>query len=688
MASQTPGNVLSRTHDAAAMLLRLKLFGEFEASDKSGLPVTILAKKNRALLAMLALAPSCTMRRQRIATLLWSDRDETQARSSLRQALVALRKDLAGAGSEAFSFGEEQVRLDPSKVEVDALVFERLAGADDVSGLRQAAALYSGPLLAGTEIRDREFEAWVAGERRRLTDLAVNVFDKLRVLESGAARVDVARRLLAIDPVREESHLKLMLALAEVGERVAALRQYEICRDTLRTELDAMPGEAIEALRNRLLKGTTNGTAANGKETVSSIDTLLKSAPGVLETGSASAGDSADDAPSIAVLPFDTMGDASLRTFCDGLTEDIISGLARIKAIRVVARNTMLAYKHRVIDIRAIGRELGVNYVLEGSVRKSATQTRVTAQLIDAASGLHVWARHVDGNRSDEFAAQDEITRGIVSSVQTQMILSEGRTASTSGDSHERVARLLARSWQQLLRLTAESLAESRLLAERALELDSESGMAHRMLSVALYHQAVMGFVPWTGQLVDDVHAHAEKAIESEDADEYSHWAMQCAQLLRCEHERAAGSARRALAINPHCSLVHGATGTVLAWAGQPDRSIEQNELAIRINPDDPSIFFRYFGLALAHYLAARYDQALAHATAAVQISPAWWLGLLVRAASLGQMERIGEAKRVHEDLKRVRPDLSVTSLEMLPFASATDRAHFLEGLRKAGLQN
>jgi TolB-like protein len=563
---ETRGTFFLFGRSAAVTSLRLRVLGDFDASDEAGRPVAVVAKKNRALLAALALAPACTMPRQRIARLLWSDRDEAQARSSLRQALVALRKDLAGSGSKALSFGEERVKLDPAIVEVDALVFARLAGADDIGRLRLAAALYRGELLADTEIKDREFEAWVAGERQRLTDLAVSVLDKLRVLESGAARLDVGRRLVALDPVREESHLKLMIALGEAGERVAALRQYDICRETLRAELDAVPGEEIEALRRRLLNGTME-RVGSGKEAISSTDSMREFSSGILQARPAE--DSSGEEPSIAVLPFDPMGDLSLEIFCDGLTEDIISGLARIKAIRVVARYTMLTYKRRVIDIREIAREVGAGYVLEGSVRKSATQTRVTAQLIDAASGRHLWAKHFDAAHSDGFGAQDEFTRGIVSSVQTQIILSEGRSVTIGISSHERVTGLLARSWQQLLRLTAESLAESRLLAERALQLEGDSGMGHRMLAVALYHQAVMGFIPWTGPIVDDIYAHAKIAVESEDADEYSHWAMLCAQLLRCEHERAAASMQRARATSSRCAsirTIHRSSSAISGW--------------------------------------------------------------------------------------------------------------------------
>src|SRR5262249_2537589 len=216
--------------------------------DQTDQLVPILAKKNRALLAALALAPSSTMRRERIARLLWSDRGEAQVRSSLRQALVALRKDFAGAGVIAIVVGEEQVKLDLSKVEGDGIAFRRLGGAGDAATLQRAATLYRGELLADMEFRDPEFEAWLAGERRRLNDLAIGVLDKLHALESGAARVAAAKRLVDLDPIREASHLKLMAALAESGERAAALRQYDACREILSAELDAVPGEEIETL--------------------------------------------------------------------------------------------------------------------------------------------------------------------------------------------------------------------------------------------------------------------------------------------------------------------------------------------------------------------------------------------------------------------------------------------------------
>ena len=212
------------------------------------------------------------------------------------------------------------------------------------------------------------------------------------------------------------------------------------------------------------------------------------------------------------------------------------------------------------------------------------------------------------------------------------------------------------------------------------------TGMAHRMVAVALYHQMYMGFIPWTELTVDDVYAHGKLSVESEDTDEYSHWAMACAHLLRTQHERALASLRRALEINPNCSLAHGSIGTVLAWAGQHDASVASNEFALRINPQDPSTFFRHFGLALAHYLASRYERSLVHASAVLQMRPSWWLGQIIYAASCAQIGRRDEARPILDELMRVRPRMTASSLGILPHAHPQDRKHLLDGLRLAGL--
>ena len=269
--------------------------------------------------------------------------------------------------------------------------------------------------------------------------------------------------------------------------------------------------------------------------------------------------------------------------------------------------------------------------------------------------------------------------------MQTQLILNEGKIISAESERGD-ASQLLVRAWQRFLSLSESSLADCRALTERALELDQKNMMGHRMLAVCLYHQAYMGFIAWTEHTIDEVYAHAKLSIESDGADEYCHWAMACALLLKKQHDRAIASLRRALEINPSCSLAYGSIGTVLAWAGQCDASIDNNEYALRINPQDPSMFFRHFGLALAHYLANRYEKAVTHAGAVAQTRPSWWLAQFIYSASLAQLERRAEACEVMDDARRARPGINALDLSVLPFANANDREHLLAGLRKAGL--
>jgi TolB-like protein/tetratricopeptide (TPR) repeat protein len=672
---------------AASGTITLKILGEFEVRDGTGQLITVTARKNQALLAALALAPSCAMTRARIAGLLWSDRGEDQARTSLRQALAALRKDLGDLGATLLSFGDERVRLDLARIEVDAIEFRRLAKGNDLEALRKAKALLRGNLLADLEIADPAFESWLSQERRRLDDITITLFDKLCEHESGVSLVEMARRLVDLDPTREPSHRRLMLAYAQMGERAAALHQYDLLRNLLRDEFDTVPEGETETLRRRLLSGQFERTDKTAVREVNDLNPLDEPSNERARTASLAQDTAVYERPSVAVLPFLVMGsNSSIGELADGLTEDVITALSHIRAFRVIARNTMFTYKNRAVDVRMIGTDVGARYVLEGSIRHSGDRFRFTAQLIESDTGHHVWADRFDRAGMDLFDMQDQITAHIVTSIQTQIIIHEGRERGGSEGGPSQPAQLLAQSWQKLLFMSVDSLASSKALVERALALDGKSTLGHRMMAVVLYHQAYMGYVPWTRELIDDVYAHAKIAVQADDADEYCYWAMEQAHLMRGEHDLAMTALERALQINGNCSIAIGSKGTVLAWAGDADASIKQNTHALQLNRHDPSNFYRHFGLALARYLASQYAIALEHARIVHQARPDWWLGQLVMAASLAHLDKDYEARRTLNDLQQAHPDLN-SMLDMLPFAQQRDRIHLMSGLRKAGLE-
>ncbi len=397
----------------------------------------------------------------------------------------------------------------------------------------------------------------------------------------------------------------------------------------------------------------------------------------------------ADARASIAVLPFEAVGgadDAGLGRFADGLSEDVIAGLSRIRAVWVLAGSTLLTYKCRAADARDVGRDLDVHHVVSGRLQQVDDRLRLSVQLTETATGRQLWAATFDRPAGGGFELQDDLTQCVVASVQVQLIVSEGRAAARKAPSTAPLGDLLARSWERLYRATADGLAEAVASADKALRLDPANGEACRLLAAATWHQAYRGFIPWDGATAERVQSLAQRAVLAEDADEYSHWVQALAHLMAGQHERATVSLRRALDINPSFSLAYGTLGTVLAWAGAPEESIANNQRALKINPGDPLNPHRYFGLALAHYLAGRYGPAVDDAARAVQVLPDWWLGMTIYAASLAEAGRLAEARTVAADVGRTRPGTTLASLASLPFARAEDRDHLAQGLRKAGL--
>lgn len=393
--------------------------------------------------------------------------------------------------------------------------------------------------------------------------------------------------------------------------------------------------------------------------------------------------------PTIAVLPFDAVassGGSEIDDFADGLCEDISAGLSRIRALLVISYSTMSGYKGRPVDVRAMGRDLDVSYVLSGRVRQSGQRVRVTTLMTETASGRQVWAAKFDRALDGWFELQDDITQCIVASVQVQLIVSEGSATERRSQRSASPADLLARSFEKLYLATAEGLSEVVATAERALAADPGNGQACRLLSAALWHQIYRGYVPWSAGTVGRITEYAERAVLAADADEYAHWAVALAHLMHGQHDRALVALRQTLEINPSFSLAYGTLGTVLAWAGEPELSIENNLLALRLNPGDPLNPHRYFGLALANYLARRYSTALENATRAVGVRPDWWLAHVLLTVALAQLRRLAEARAACADLLRLKPGLTLRSLDVLPFAKAIDREHVADGLRMCGL--
>ncbi len=421
---------------------RLRCFGGFALFHEDGRELAVPGRKAQALLAYLALNADRPHTREKLATLLWGDRYEDQARHSLRQAVLTLRKALDDGDAAVLASERDGLRIDSQAFSVDALEFERLAAGDGIESLLRAAALHDGELLDGLNVRSEGFDGWVPGERTRLRNAAAAVLGRIVAYQAEAgeaeAAIGTAQRLLALDSLREEAHRALMRLYAETGQRSAALRQYRLLEESLRRELDAepegesvrlreqlrthqtaaagAPSEAVEAEGNGAADEAQRSEAAGPPSRDAPADAEAPAAPArpflrrpsiwaavagailllvgglsldnylaEMEAGieNAREADLAFPLPeklSIAVLPFQNLsGDPAQDSFIDGITEGITTALSIVSDMFVIARNSALVYKGNPVKVQQVAEELGVRYVLEGSVQRVGGKVRISA---------------------------------------------------------------------------------------------------------------------------------------------------------------------------------------------------------------------------------------------------------------------------------------------------------------------
>lgn len=352
----------------------------------------------------------------------------------------------------------------------------------------------------------------------------------------------------------------------------------------------------------------------------------------------------------------------------------------------MISRNSSFAYRGKIADIKQVSRELGVRYILEGSVRKAGNRVRVTAQLIDGLVGNHVWAEKYDSELQDVFDLQDQLTQQVVASIYTQIQLNIGEKVNRLDRPDIRTWDLLARGWKLFYELTKESLAAAETLFRRAVTSAPMSCDAHHLLAGVLSHQVQMGYVFDNEARISEAYRLAKRAVDLDEHNEYAHWILGFIQLWRRKHDMAIAELQRAVELNPNCSLAYGTLGTVLSYSGKPDESIKNNEIAIRSNPKDISIFFRFSGIATAHFVAGRYLEAVQWALKSINRKPNWRLGHAILVSSLAQLNRLEEAKEAVDNYLEIVPDANLSEIRKLPFKNQDDAHRFEEGLSKAGL--
>jgi TolB-like protein len=395
------------------------------------------------------------------------------------------------------------------------------------------------------------------------------------------------------------------------------------------------------------------------------------------------------DKPSIAALPFANLsGDPEQEYFADGVVEDIVSALSRIRWLFVIARNSSFTYKGRAVDVKQVGRELGVRYVLEGSVRKAANRVRITGQLIDATTGTNIWADRFEGTLDDIFELQDQVATSVVGAISPQLERAEieraRRKPTESLDAYDYYLRAV----RKLHEGTREAIGEALRLFLMAIQLDPDFASAYAMAAWCHFWRKVNGWMSdRPREIAEGIQlARRAMALGRDDAVALTRSGHALAHLAG-DLDGGIALLDRALVLNPNLAAAWFLGGFLRAWRGEPDAAIEYFARATRLSPLDPETYRIQAGMALAHLFAGRYDTASSWAGKAVRDLPSFLMGVGVAAASHALAGRTVEAGRAMDHLRQLDPGLRISNLrDWLPIRRPQDLATFIDGLRAAGL--
>jgi len=388
--------------------------------------------------------------------------------------------------------------------------------------------------------------------------------------------------------------------------------------------------------------------------------------------------------PAIAVLAFDNLsGDPEQEYFADGIAEDLITRLSVAHLYPVIARNSSFVYKGRSVDVKQVSRELGVRYVVEGSVRKAADRVRISAQLIEATTGHHLWANRYDRTLRDVFAVQDEIVESIIGSLQQTLGTAERERAIRKAPQNLDAWDCVQRGWWHLFRGTRDDVAQGQSLFRKAVDLDAHFSTAFGSLAVSHLYQVGYQWSETPAQSLREGLEAAEKAVALGEDDPQAHVALSLLRMNTGQYERAAAAAERVVELNPSAAAGYWCWGGALAYLGHPDQGVGLIEKAIRLSPRDPVMHEFLFDLGVAHFLAARYEEAIDWEKKSLRSRPDQPGAYRVLAASYGHLGRTEEARAALEAMRELAPDFSFETLRLHVPDSVVER--YVEGWRKAG---
>jgi len=571
--------------------------GQFESESRLQLP-----RKPKALLAYLALNHGYPQSREKLSALFWEGSPEEQARVNLRKCLSVLRKQIG----DVLQTEDDDVTLNSDAIGVDAHRFKQLVKTGNIGSLEQASEMYKGDLLDGFSLKEEAFEAWLRTEREQYRHMMVEGLTKLIThFESSqmtAPIVKYATVLLSIDRLNEQGHLSLMHAYAAQGRHDAALKQFDLCRQILARELDVQPkpemvqaaSDIRKARRQEAKKPLANAPAS--KTVKSEADAFF--------------GAKLPDKPSIAVVPFDNLsGDPEQRYFSDGITEDIITALSRFRELSVISRNSSFAFTGQSISLLEVGRELGVNYLLEGSVRKAADKVRVTAQLIDVGADKYIWAERYDRNFEDIFELQDDVVTRISGTLVGRLAHERYEQTQRLSPNRLRAYDLFLRGRELFFNWSFEDNQAARVYLQEAIEIEPDFAAALALLSETLLRMFLSGWGEDPERDLAESFAIAKRAVEIDDQDSRVHTALGMAYIYQRDLDRAKYHFDTALRLNPNDTRVLAYYSRQAMLDSRTADAIELCNRATTLNP-----YGKYgWNLGIVFFGAHEYGRAIEH---------------------------------------------------------------------------
>ena len=638
---------------------KLTVLGGFALMSGDGTNIVLPTRKDRLLLSYLGFYAGQALSREKLYGLLWADREETQARGSLRQSLAALRDAFHSAGLDPLRSARDSVTLDPTGMEIDALDFARLAA--DSASLDEVILLYRGELLAGIEPPTPEFEHWLQPERQRLEDLAAKTVEHAAAADLPEAAVkralELGQQLINRDRLREPIYRALMRMLARRRDRAKAMKTYAKCRDALMEELGVAPELETEQLYRDILTDRQAAPVALGSDH-----------KGADEIG---------ERPSLAVVPFSNISaDPALNPLCEGLAEDIITGLGRFRLLFVIDRNSSLAVAQLTTDTAEIGKRLGVGLVVQGSLQRIADRIRITVRLVNAAARTQLWGDTFDCAADDVPGIPEKISKAIITTLHSRVesSLLEQSRRKPALTAYEYVLRGI----KYLRSYGADDNQRAVELFQQAMDLDPDYALARAYRALA--DLVINGYDATPKDILEKSKAMAQEAVEMAPDDARCRWIL--GNVYFCSGDVAAEEQHylQAIALNPNDANALMTYGTVLVQLGRVEEGLDRIREAMRINPYHPEWYWIDLGSVL--YVVHRYGDAIEALKRKPQ--PETWV-LSRLAACYAQLGRMDEAAQAAAEILRLKPDFTISGQRSASWGHG-DLEHFREGMRKAGL--